>query len=721
MPEVDLHRLIAAFRRRLRLFLAVAAVIFVAVAIFTLQTTPKFTAVSNVMLDPRKETVTNVQDVLSGLPPDSAVVDTEVEVLKSRQLAERVVDTLKLEKDPEFNKKLRKPGPIQMVVGGVATLFKAASPDGRPSQLEAQREHEAVVDEVLDHLRVNRSGLTYVINVSFSSTSPVKAAQIANTFADRYLTEQLEARFDATRQANQWLNERLSQLKVQVQDAEAAVAQYKIANNLMSASGATLTEQEISNYNQQVADARAKLAEDEARLNTARQQLARGSSGDDLGEALGSQVIQKLREQRVEISGRVADLSGRYGPRHPEMLKAQRELADIDSQIEAEIQRIISNLQARVEVSRERVGSIQGSLSTARGALAGNNRASVRLNELERNAEAVRTLYESFLNRFKETSAQNGGETTDARIVSRAKIPTGPSAPNVPLNLALGLVLGLGAGLGAAALAEALDAGVATAEEVERRLDVPHLGSIPLLSSVSKDRSSPVDQVVDKPLSSFSEAFRNLRAAIVQSRVGAPVKVIAVTSALPGEGKTTTSVCLGRSMAAGGAKVVVVDCDLRRRSINDLLGFEPQAGLLELLNGQASLDEVLQKDDRTDALFLPLSTSRFTPKDVFDAPAMDRLLEELRRRFDFVVLDTAPVLPVADARVLTPKADAVVFLTRWRKTPEKAISSGLKIIAASGAHISGVALSQVDMKQQARYGYGDATYYYGEYKKYYAS
>jgi capsular exopolysaccharide synthesis family protein len=312
-------------------------------------------------------------------------------------------------------------------------------------------------------------------------------------------------------------------------------------------------------------------------------------------------------------------------------------------------------------------------------------------------------------------------EESDARVVSRAKIPIAPSSPKIALNLALGLLLGIGGGLGAAALAEMLDSGLATAEEVESRLDTPHLGSIPLLSSVTKEKHiSPIDFVVERPLSSFAEAFRSLRASIVQSRVGAPVKVIAVTSALPGEGKTTTSAALGRALALGGSRVVVVDCDLRRRSLNTLIGAEPTQGLLELLNGEVTLDRVLHRDAGSTAVFLPLSKNHFTPKDVFDAPAMDKLLDQLRAHFDYVILDTAPVLPVADTRVLAPKADVVVLLSRWRKTPEKAIAAALKLIAASGAHVAGVALTQVDVKAQARYGYGDTYYYYGEYKRYYS-
>ena len=720
---LDLRRLFVAFRRRLRLFAAVAMAVLLASILVTLQATPKYTATASVVLDTRKERVSNVEEVLSGLPADSSAVDTEVEVLKSRQLAERVVESLKLEEDPEFNTALRKPTGVKMVIGGIGSLLGAKAPETvQLSPVQAQKRREQIVDRLLGGLSVKRAGLTYVIKVNYESESPAKAAQIANKFSELYLLEQMEAKFDATQQATNWLNGRLGELRGQVQADDAAVQQYKIANNLLSSSGTSLTEQEISNYNLTLSQARAQVAEDQARLSTARAQLSRGSTGDDVGEALSSPVVQQLRQQRAAVSAQVADLQGRYGERHPEMLKAKRQLSDIDAQIQQEIQRIISNLQAKAQVSAQRAAAVSGSLGGAKGTLAANSRATVRLNELQRTADASRTLYESYLNRYKETSTQEGIEQSDARVVSKAKIPTGQSSPKVGLNLALGLLLALGSGVGAIILAEMLDAGLATAEDVERRLEISYLGAVPLLASVADGKSdSPIDYVVAKPLSSFSEAFRNLRASILYSRLGEPVKVVAITSALPGEGKTTTSLCLARSSALQGLRTVIVDCDLRRRTVNRMLEAEPTVGLIEVLGGEITLDQALVFDAASGASFLPLAKSNFTPKDVFGTVAMDRLLADLRARFDLVILDTAPLLPVADTRVLAPKADVVVFLARWRKTPQHAIEAAFRLLAGTGSHIAGVALTQVDMKQQSKYGYGDPGYYYAEYKKYYVS
>jgi exopolysaccharide transport family protein len=659
--------------------------------------------------------------VLSGLPADSSVVDTEVEVLKSRSLASRVVKELKLEKDPYFNPYL--PG-AQGPTAWLFTLKKAATPTATNDATELQRRRERIVDNLLSGLKVRRAGLTYLISIEYTHIDPKRASELANAFANLYLTEQLEAKFDATQKANEWLDTRVGELRDQVQQADAAVQQYKIANNLLSAEGATLTEQEISGLNQQLALSRAAQAETDARLNIARQQLARGSTGEDVGESLNSPVVQQLRKQRSEKSAQVADLSGRYGDRHPELLKAKRELADIDTQIQAEIRRIISNLEAQAQVARQRTGSVASSVSASKGTLAGNNRASIGLSELERKAQSVKTLYETLLARFKQTTTSDGIEQADARVVSPAKIPTGPSYPKPSLNLALGLVLALGAGAAAIVLAEILMAGLFTEDEVERRLGLPYLGAVPTLGTTVDDSKvlkglSPPDYLLAKPLSSFAESLRKLRASILFSKVGEPVKVIAVTSSLPGEGKTTTTFSLARTLATSGAKVIVVDCDLRQSAISQFLKEPAPVGLLEVLNGVCTLDQALI-DDESGAHILPLAKTAYTPRDVLGSSAMHRLLAELRNRYEIVLLDTAPLLAIADTRILAPHADAVVMLVRWKKTPVKAVQSALTLLQGTRAFIAGVALTQMDLKAQSRYGYGDSYYYYANYRKYYA-
>jgi len=714
LPSLDLTAIIADFRRFSRFFVIIFGCVFLLIIVPVLMQVPTYTATASVMMDPRTMRTTPDQDVLSDLPPDAATVDTEVEILRSNSLGDRVLRSLQLDQDPEFNPSLNG--------SHFFGLIKDKPDDRRLTPLEAQGRHEAILNNVLSRLTVARSGATRIITISFTSTSPEKAARIANEWARLYLSQQLETKFQATKEANDWLNSRLGDLRAQVEEAETAVQQYKISHNLLAVSADnTLGQQQITTLDQQLAGVKVDRAESEARLSVARRQLSTGSSGEDVGEALNSDVIKNLRAQRTTVSQRLADLQSRYGNKHPDIIKAQDQLNDIDAQIRAEIQRIMSNLEAQAEVQRQRTASLAGSVAQARGQLVGNNQAMVKLNELQRNADAVTTLYQSYLDRFKQTSSQEGIDRSDARIVSNAALPTGPSAPKIPISLALAFIGGLGAATGAVLIRRALDSGLTTAADVETVLHQPHLGNVADLASTLNrgQRATPAQYVVDKPLSVFSEGFRIMRAALIYSRIGHDVKVIAVTSSLPGEGKTTTSVCLARVMALSGQSVVVVDCDLRRRSINQYITGPVEGGLLEVLAGKTELNDVLIKDDMTNVLYLPLVESAYTPKDVFGSEAMDHLLDRLRASFDVVILDTAPVLAVVDTRILARKADVVAMLVRWRKTQRKAAQASLELLTETGAHVCGVVLTQVNVKEQAKYGYGDSGYYYDQYKKYY--
>lgn len=693
---LDPRRLLSLFLRRIWVFAALAAPVLLGSVLYLALAPPQYTASAKVMLDTRDARVTQDEQVLSPLKADSEIVDSEVEVLRSRHLAEAVIADLRLERDPEFNPK----------------GLDASAPGPGLNR---------VVDEVLDRQRIKRTGLTYVIQIGFESRDPQKAALIANKFAELYLVQQREAKAKATDEASRWLSGRLEQLRAQVIADEAAVQRFRIANNLMSASGATFAEQEISVYNQRLSEARAQLAEDEARLRTARAQMRQGSAGDDVGEALSSPVVQNLREQRVKLSTRVADLEGRYGDLHPEMARARRELNDVDEAIRSEIGRIVSNLEAKAEVSRQRAAAIGGSLGSAQGALAANNRAMVRLNELERTAEASRTLYESYLNRFKQTSTQSGLEKSDASLISPARAPTEPSSPNVPLTLAFGAVLALGAGLAGVVASERIDATLASGDDVRRKLGVRYLGSIPSLDSTDAANSgSPVDYVVERPLSVIAEAFRNLRTSIRYACGKEAGQVLAISSALPSEGKTTSSISLARVSALQGLKVIIVDCDLRQPAVNGALGLEaPEAGLLEVLHGEAPLESAVTVDTASGAHILQLRDPLATSEDVFGGAGMDRLLESLRERYDLIVLDTAPILALADTRTLASKVDALVVLAHWRKTPAHAILAAIRMINSAGAQVCGVALTQVDLKRQERLAYGEPEYYHKKNKKYY--
>lgn len=717
--SLDLEGVLAAFRRRIRTFIAVLVLCACAAGVVTLTATPRYTSTVSVMLDARKRQVTGSStEVLSQLPTEAPVVESEVQVIKSRTLAGRLVDRLNLVSDPEFNASLKPANPVATAVGRIKALIPHEPPRTLTPEEQATAQREGVIDAVLDAEDVRREGLSFVINLSLSSTDPGKAALLASTLAELYLTSQLESKFEANKRASRWLSDRLAGLRAEVSNTEHAAASYQARSGLLVSTGANLTEQRVSELLTQENQARADLAEKRARLETARRQLARGGTGEDLGEALDSPVIRELRVKFSDAQRKQAELLTHYGPLHPNVINAQHEASEIEGAIRAEIQRIVGGLEANVAASNERMNAISQGLSSARGTLAGSKSAQVGLDALERNAEASRSLYSSYLERFKQTSQQDAIQTSDAQIVSPARTPTAPTSPNTKLNLIFGLLGGLLVGAGAVFLLESVDDAVRTAADVEQKLHETYLGSVPLVKGQLAD---PPELITSRPLSAFSESFRHLRVSLMRANLDAKVQTVVITSALPGEGKTTTTLSFARAAATSGASVVAIDCDLRRSSLTRLVTREaPVSGLVEVLSGETPLDEALIDDATTDLRVLPMSSAQFTPKDLFGSPAMARLLAQLRERFDYVIIDSPPVLPIADAKTLAGLADAVLFLADWSRTRGRAVRHALDILRSANIRVSGVALSKVDLKAQAKHGYGDAGYFYDQYSSYYS-
>lgn len=725
---IDLAQLLTVFRRRFWTLIATGALVFASVMVVTLQMTPKYTAVSTVLLNVRQARVVDIEAVLAGMPPDSATVDTEVEVLRSRSLAGAVVDQMGLTDVPEFNSDMREPGLIAASLRGFLEALAPGNERVLHDDEVAVQTRERVIDALKDAVTLRRSGLTYIINISVTSENAGLARDIANTYAELYLLTQLEAKFEATERANAWLNERVEALRDEVRVREQAVAQFRDQAGLIDAQGSTIAEQQVADLNSQLAIQRAERAEALARLNAVRSQLDRGVSADTIGEVLRSNTIQDLRRQLSELTRRQAELRSRYGPRHPQILTVSREIADIEDSVDREIQRIVASLENEVNIANQRVRSLEQSLSETRSELAQNNSEVVRLRELEREAAASRALFESFLNRFRQTSEADGLAEADARIVSMAAMPSRPSSPNLLLNLALGIALAGVAGMGVVFALEMLDTGLNSENDIERQLGVAHIASIPLIKPGllrrlrgGKGAANPGRYVVEKPLSSFAEAFRTIKSAIRVSAIDNKTQVVAITSAVPGEGKTTLSLCLGRVSAMAGAKVIVVDTDLRRRLLTKAMAPDVEAGLLEVLSGSAQLDAAILKDDASTLDFLPLRDTSFTPQDVFSSRGFGELLDTLRERYDQVILDTAPILAVADTRTISSQADAVIVTARWRKSTVSIVRRALQDLRASKARILGVTLNGVDLEAQARYGYDTSGYYYRSYRKYYSN
>jgi capsular exopolysaccharide synthesis family protein len=706
--EINVPGILAAFRRHIGLFFGVVAATIALVIVFLFVYPPRYTATARVTVNTRAISTTPDKEtaVVSQLPVQSSSdVDTEAQVIQSRRVALRVVDMLHLDKDPEFSS--NRVGPLQQI----GYLF---------APRKAKSKSDEVINAVLGGLQPARFLTTTAIDINYTNHNPKKAQKIANAFAQAYLDDQVQAKYDQNRQVGEGIMAQLDALRAQAGADAAKVDTYKVQHNLMSVGQVTLTEQEISAYDQSVAAAKVDAAGDKANVVTALEQLAHGSNGEDVGQALNSPVITALREQRAEVSAKLASLEGHYGPRYPDLAQAHKQLADLDQEIQAEIQRIISSLAAKAAVSQKRLETMQATLAATKQELAANNQAQAGLDDVVRAAAVSQQIYEAYLARSKETIAQSSNLLPDSQIVSYAGLPETPSFPVALLFIPLGVVAGVLFGCAAVLMAELNERRLMSGDDVENRLGRPCLGVIPLLYSVTNnDHLRPIDAMVKAPASAYGEAFRALRAGIGLSSQGPPPSVVLITSAFPQEGKTTVALGLARTSALQGVSTVVMDCDARRSGLTRVLRLERDLGLLDVLAGRATLEEALVLDQASGALILPIGGSDEPSQEVLGGEAMDAVLEELRERARIVIMDTAPVLAIAATRVLAAKADAVVMAAHWRKTSEAAVRAALKLLPLDHARLAGVVLTLVDTRLATKYGAPDASRYFKKFRPYF--
>ncbi len=707
-PAGESIGLLTILRRRILLVTCVVAICTMLALIVTTALPRRYVAEASVALDvdPGNALPGGRQDQVVPGRTLEQIVQTEIQIVTSRAMAERVFDDPAVGRDPALARILDRPGTLRTLIGGGATPAVSASPAYRDSAINyLQRGVQAYQQQE-----------SAVLRIAFTTGEPALAAQIANAYARAYSSDKVSVAADENQESVAALKTRLAELQERAQAEFAAVQRYRIANNLLSSAATSLTEGEISTYNQQVAGARAQASEDQARLSAARAQLRAGRG--TVGEAASSGVIQSLRSQRATLSAQVADMASRYRADHPDLVAARQQVADIDRQIDDEVDRILKSLEARARTSQERLQSLQASRGGARAALAGNNSALVELNELQRRADASQSLYETYLNRYREAVARTGSERAGVRLLSAALEPTAPVSPSLPLNLAFGFLLGCLLGVGGAVLAEANFPGFTTADDVERKLGIPAFGSIPLLKAIASPATSGADAVRLQPGGLIAESVRSVfvRATQVAGRYG----VVALASALPNEGKTTMARMLGRVLAAAGQRTLIIDCDVVQRGLSLQAGAASGGpGLADVLAGHVPLDDALVADGAAGPVILPLTAPFPEGQRLMQGRAFPDLLETCRGMFDIVLLDCPPILAIADGREIVGLADVTLFSVLWRKTRAATVLAALRLLPADAVPRTGVFLNKVDIRKRRRFGGSDAAFYYREYHQYY--
>ncbi|WP_439817285.1 GumC family protein [Zavarzinia sp. CC-PAN008] len=676
LAGIDLREIVATLWRERWILISIVGAVMTLAIIVLIQLTPLYTASAVVMVDARRNQIIDIQNVVSDVTADALAVESEIQVLRAPELAERVVQKLDLTKVPEFQPDSGR---------GWSRLFGGES--ATPAGMDDPEYRGAVIDLFEDRLSVTTVGRSRAISISFTSDHPGLAAHVANTLAEAYLEQQLEQKYLATRQATDWLNERTADLRRAAEEADLKVEAYRMEHGTVRGRNAERLSDEVQEVSRLVARAKADAETARARLAVAEQVAERGTAA--VFGAIGTEFLVRARTSGGAIT---AD----------SILAALRNESTIADASVAGLETELDLLQA----DQDRL-----------------SRAMVGQRSLEREAAATRGVFETFIDRFKQTQ-QVTYERPDAWIVSRALVPIERSFPNSMVLLSVAFVGSIIIALGVVFGRERLRAGFVSAAEIERMLGVRPIAVVPRIRAVAfKDR--PQDYVVEKPFSAYAEACRALHTSLLlredrrtagQGEGGgdaARALVLLVTSSQPGEGKSVLATSLCRVIAKAGRRVLLIDADLRRPSVHTLLNLSLDPGLNAILAG-APLSELRHATDGATGMHVVTAgQAKGDPQEMLRRPVLAEFIASVRDKYDLIVIDSPPVNVVADAQILGTDVDYCLFLAAWSKTPRAGAVAGYRRLAEGGVPMGGIVLSMAE--PDAGIGtYGGAGSYYGD-------
>jgi len=735
--QIDL--VIGFLRRRYQLILLGLLLALPFGALYLYVTPASYTASSVMMIEPRKGPF----EALTGSSlPDAVWIESQSIALRSLNVASYVVKQLRLADDPQF------------VRSGVSWLDKVFFRLGWGEDPEPRTEPErvaAAISALNSGLSIKRIGQSYMMQIDFRSQNREQASKIANTMIDAYIFDQLNAKYQANRRASDWLQERLQALREQAAAAERAAIEYRAKNNIVTAGGGLMNEKELSEISGGLVSARVHASDVQARLERVQAvrkayQQDRPSSGEDdeiVPEAMSSGIITPLRARYLDLVNREADYSVRYGKNHTAVVNLRNQIRDIRRSIRDELGRIEENLKSEYEIAKKREDEFDKSQAKLVSQSTETNQALVTYFSLDAAAKSYRRLYDNFLQRHTESVQQQTFPISEARQISSASaFKTGPKTAQVGL---VTIVAGAIIGGGFAAFREIMDRRFRTREQVQSVLATECLALVPLIADnrkkriVSKPRrplaleqgrqerfeisgrmgqrsicSTPkiMQTIIDAPACEYAEAIRAIKLTIDMHQANA--KIVGLTSSLPSEGKSTLAVAMATLIAQSGARVILVDCDVRQSSISRSLTPDANTGLLDVIAGTVELADAVWTDEATQLEFLPAGEGVANATEFLASRAAKSLFDSLQVKYDYVIVDLAPLVARMDVRATSGFIDSYLLVIEWGSTKIDAVQYALRNAPAVHANMAGVVLNKVDMAAMGRYDSHGANYYYGQ-------
>jgi succinoglycan biosynthesis transport protein ExoP len=723
-------------RRQFPLIFIVAFLATAIGLIYVITAPPVYTAHAKVIIDARKGQFFQHQFLLADDPVNASQIESHILILKSVNVAAAVIKKLQLIKDSELV------GPGRGLVNFLlCPLCKISQSDEPQSESDLLPQAVAAFDKRLDARRVSGSN---VIEIAFHSHNAAQAAQIVNAVADRYIVDQQEAKFEASQRANEWLKERLNGLREQALAADRAVVAFTKENNIVTAGGKLMDEQQLAELNSQLVAARNRTSEARARLTRIQAVIRSGNTNAPVdatvSDTLSNPIITPLRQRYLDQAGRLAEWSARYGANHQAVIQLRKQIQEIQNSIFQELQRLGETYKSNYEIAKQHEDEIEKELATVVAQSQTTNKAQVTLRELQASAQSYRTLYETFLRQHTESVERQSFPISEARVIERATKGS-KSSPRTRLVLALSVLGGLTLGVGLGLLREAMDHVFRTSDQVADILQTPCIALVPLLSAV-EDNHSLIDQrpvgaalrprtivrdssiiwtLVDSPSSRFAEAIRAIKLAADAAELNGASKsnrVIGFTSSLPNEGKSTMAAALAQLIAQVGKRVVIVDCDLRNPRLSRALAPQSEFGIIEVISGQRSLDEAIWKEPTTNMAFLPVGIEahryHYHTSEILASDWTQKLFDELRLRYDYIVVDLPPLAPVVDVRATIHFVDRYFLVIEWGRTKVELVRHALNAAHGVYDNLVGVILNKTDMNSLKRYELHREKYYYNE-------